>query len=190
MAAPNLTAAVGLLVGARLIANAGSLLNLAKKSASAIQFLGADVSKQSVIYLAQLVQEAPTNLKGKMARKLACIASLASRVDAFGESPTGEYGRQLRAKLENQYSTAAVSTLPTKRKNEESEVAAQKRPKIGEVEAASPAVVEEPTPKKDKKKKKKEAAEVKEEVVEAAEPAPAPAPAEKKKKKKKKKNKE
>jgi RNA processing factor Prp31 len=40
--APNLTMMVGELVGARLIAHAGSLLNLAKHPASTIQILGAE----------------------------------------------------------------------------------------------------------------------------------------------------
>ena len=40
--APNLTVMVGELVGARLIAHAGSLLNLAKHPASTIQILGAE----------------------------------------------------------------------------------------------------------------------------------------------------
>jgi hypothetical protein len=40
--APNLTALVGELVGARLISHAGSLLNLAKHPASTIQILGAE----------------------------------------------------------------------------------------------------------------------------------------------------
>jgi RNA processing factor Prp31 len=40
--APNLTALVGELVGARLIAHAGSLMNLAKSPGSTIQILGAE----------------------------------------------------------------------------------------------------------------------------------------------------
>jgi hypothetical protein len=40
--APNLTVLVGELVGARLIAHAGSLVNLAKAPASTIQILGAE----------------------------------------------------------------------------------------------------------------------------------------------------
>ena len=40
--APNLTVMVGELVGARLIAHAGSLLNLAKHPASTVQILGAE----------------------------------------------------------------------------------------------------------------------------------------------------
>jgi nucleolar protein 58 len=40
--APNLTALVGEMVGARLISHAGSLLNLAKHPASTVQILGAE----------------------------------------------------------------------------------------------------------------------------------------------------
>jgi nucleolar protein 58 len=40
--APNLTALVGELVGARLISHSGSLMNLAKQPASTIQILGAE----------------------------------------------------------------------------------------------------------------------------------------------------
>lgn len=40
--APNLTVLVGELVGARLIAHAGSLINLAKQPASTVQILGAE----------------------------------------------------------------------------------------------------------------------------------------------------
>ena len=40
--APNLTVLVGELVGARLIAHAGTLMNLAKHPASTVQILGAE----------------------------------------------------------------------------------------------------------------------------------------------------
>jgi nucleolar protein 58 len=40
--APNLTVLVGELVGARLIAHAGSLMNLARYPASTVQILGAE----------------------------------------------------------------------------------------------------------------------------------------------------
>ena len=76
--APNLTALVGELVGARLISHAGSLLNLAKHPASTIQILGAekalfralktkhDTPKYGLIYHASLVGQAPPKLKGKV----------------------------------------------------------------------------------------------------------------------------
>lgn len=229
--APNLTVLVGELVGARLIAHAGSLMNLAKHPSSTVQILGAekalfralktkhDTPKYGLIYHAQLVGQAGTKLKGKVSRMLAAKAALATRVDALGEDVSADLGAEHRAKLESrlrmleqggmtrlsgtgkqkakfdvyqnksevrQYSTAADSTLPTKRKMErETEALTPKRPKIEEV-AESPAAVEEPTPKKDKKKKKKESAEVKEEPETAVEVAPAEGVEKKKKKKKQK----
>lgn len=76
--APNLTALVGELVGARLISHAGSLMNLAKHPASTIQILGAekalfralktkhDTPKYGLIYHTSLVGQAPQKLKGKV----------------------------------------------------------------------------------------------------------------------------
>src|ERR1700691_246423 len=95
--APNLTALVGELVGARLISHAGSLLSLAKYPASTVQILGAekalfralktkhDTPKYGLIYHASLVGQAPTKLKGKMARMLATKAALSIRVDALSD---------------------------------------------------------------------------------------------------------
>ncbi|KAG2014877.1 hypothetical protein GB937_006335 [Aspergillus fischeri] len=95
--APNLTALVGELVGARLIAHAGSLTNLSKSPASTIQILGAekalfralktkhDTPKYGLIYHASLIGQATGKNKGKMARVLAAKASLGLRVDALAE---------------------------------------------------------------------------------------------------------
>jgi len=91
--APNLTALVGDLVGARLIAHAGSLTELAKKPASTIQLLGAekalfralktkhDTPKYGLIYHASLVGQATGKNKAKIARVLAAKAALGARVD-------------------------------------------------------------------------------------------------------------
>ncbi|KAH9483102.1 Nucleolar protein 58 [Psilocybe cubensis] len=96
--APNLTALVGELVGARLISHAGSLLNLAKHPASTIQILGAekalfralktkhDTPKYGLIYHASLIGQAPPKLKGKMARMVATKAALSIRVDALTDA--------------------------------------------------------------------------------------------------------
>ncbi len=112
--APNLTILVGELVGARLISHAGSLLNLAKHPASTVQILGSekalfkalktnhDTPKYGLIYHAQLVGGASSNLKGKVSRMVAAKAALGTRVDALGESATAsaELGVEHRAKLE------------------------------------------------------------------------------------------
>lgn len=93
--APNLTTMVGELVGARLIAHAGSLVNLAKQPASTIQILGAekalfralktkhDTPKYGLIFHASLVGQASSKNKGKIARTLAAKAALALRYDAL-----------------------------------------------------------------------------------------------------------
>jgi nucleolar protein 58 len=95
--APNLTVLVGELVGARLIAHAGSLMNLSKSPASTLQILGAekalfralktkhDTPKYGLIYHASLIGQATGKNKGKMARILAAKASLGIRVDALAE---------------------------------------------------------------------------------------------------------
>lgn len=111
--APNLTILVGELVGARLIAHAGSLLNLAKHPASTVQILGAEKAlfralktkhetpKYGLIYHASLIGQAPPKHKGKISRVLAAKASLAARYDSFGEGETTtELGVHSRATVE------------------------------------------------------------------------------------------
>ena len=101
--APNLTVLVGDLVGARLIAHAGSLMNLAKSPASTIQILGAekalfralktkhDTPKYGLIYHASLIGQATGKNKGKIARVLAAKAAIGIRVDALADwSAEGE----------------------------------------------------------------------------------------------------
>ena len=101
--APNLTTLVGDLVGARLIAHAGSLMNLAKSPASTIQILGAekalfralktkhDTPKYGLIYHASLIGQASGKNKGKIARILAAKAAIGLRVDALADwSAEGE----------------------------------------------------------------------------------------------------
>jgi nucleolar protein 58 len=95
--APNLTAVVGELVGARLICHAGSLVNLAKCPASTVQILGAEKAlfkaiktrhntpKYGIIYQAQLVSATSSKYKGKVSRALAAKCSLCVRCDALGK---------------------------------------------------------------------------------------------------------
>ncbi|KAL0449786.1 UNVERIFIED_CONTAM: putative nucleolar protein 5-2 [Sesamum latifolium] len=106
--APNLTALVGELVGARLIAHGGSLLNLAKQPGSTVQILGAEKAlfralktkhatpKYGLIYHASLIGQAAPKHKGKISRSLAAKAALAIRCDALGD---GEDNSMLEARL-------------------------------------------------------------------------------------------
>jgi nucleolar protein 58 len=110
--APNLSVLVGELVGARLIAHAGSLMNLAKHPASTVQILGAekalfralktkhDTPKYGLIYHASMVGQASNKHKGKISRMLANKASLSCRVDALGDESGPSIAIEDRAKLE------------------------------------------------------------------------------------------
>ena len=110
--APNLTVMVGELVGARLIAHAGSLMNLAKQPASTVQILGAEKAlfralktkhetpKYGLIYHASLVGQSGAKNKGKISRVLAAKTALAIRVDALGEGTDASVGLEGRNKVE------------------------------------------------------------------------------------------
>lgn len=110
--APNLTALVGELVGARLIAHGGSLINLAKQPGSTVQILGAEKAlfralktkhatpKYGLIYHASLIGQAAPKHKGKISRSLAAKTALAIRYDALGDNPDNSMGLENRAKLE------------------------------------------------------------------------------------------
>ncbi|KVI00081.1 Nop domain-containing protein [Cynara cardunculus var. scolymus] len=110
--APNLTALVGELVGARLIAHGGSLLNLAKQPGSTVQILGAEKAlfralktkhatpKYGLIYHASLIGQAAPKHKGKISRSLASKTALAIRYDALGEGQDNSMGVENRLKLE------------------------------------------------------------------------------------------
>ncbi|KAF8421465.1 U3 snoRNP protein Nop58 [Tirmania nivea] len=113
--APNLTVLVGELVGARLIAHAGSLMNLAKSPASTVQILGAekalfralktkhDTPKYGLIYHASLIGQSTGKNKGKVARMLATKTALGLRVDALADDKdeSAALGIHLRTKVEN-----------------------------------------------------------------------------------------
>ncbi|WVZ67000.1 hypothetical protein U9M48_016147, partial [Paspalum notatum var. saurae] len=114
--APNLSALVGELVGARLIAHGGSLLNLAKQPGSTIQILGAEKAlfralktkhstpKYGLIYHASLIGQAAPKNKGKISRSLAAKTALAIRYDALGDSEDNSIGLESRIKLETRLS--------------------------------------------------------------------------------------
>ena len=119
--APNLTELLGYLVGARLIAHTGSLMNLAKSAGSTVQILGAEKAlfralktkhstpKYGLIYHSSLVGQATGKNKGKIARQLAAKAALGVRADALSdwnkdevdEDDRGAMGAAARARLEN-----------------------------------------------------------------------------------------
>jgi nucleolar protein 56 len=107
--APNTKTIVGALLGARLIAVAGGLENLAKRPASTMQVLGAEKAlfraiktgarppKHGLIFQHTLIHDAQKWQRGKIARAIAGKLAIAVRADAFGK---GHYvGDKLKADL-------------------------------------------------------------------------------------------
>jgi len=107
--APNLNEIAGSLLGARLIAIAGGLDNLAKMPASTIQVLGAEKAlfralktgtrppKHGLLFQHALIHEASRWQRGKVSRALAGKIAIAARIDAYG----GKFaGPTLKANLE------------------------------------------------------------------------------------------
>lgn len=100
--APNITSLAGSLLGARLIALTGGLINLAKMPASTIQVLGAEKAlfrslktgtrppKHGIIFQHTLIHEAKRWQRGKMARAIAGKLAIAARTDAFSGKYIGD----------------------------------------------------------------------------------------------------
>lgn len=204
--APNLTAMVGELVGARLVSKAGSLLQLAKHPASTVQLLGAEKAlfkalkarqetpKYGLIFHASLVGQAKKEHKGKIARVLAAKTSLAARIDSFNEAEVGsaDAGVSFREAVEKRLHQLDSGVGYALRGKTAKEGAGKKQEKYDRGEkqdaAAAPAAAAEPLTfvpsdkQEKKKKKKKKREEAAEEEDEEEEP-----PAKKKKKDKKEK---
>jgi len=107
--APNTKTIAGSLLGARLIAIAGSLRNLAMRPASTIQVLGAEKAlfrslktgarppKHGLIFQHALLHDAKRWQRGKIARAIAGKLAIAIRIDAFGGNYVGD---RLKADLD------------------------------------------------------------------------------------------
>ncbi len=99
---PNTAAVAGPLLAARLIQLSGGLEKLSRMPSSTIQLIGAEKAlfrhlkgqgkspKFGVIYFHPLIQQAPNEKRGKIARLIAAKLSLASRLDAYSEKNEGE----------------------------------------------------------------------------------------------------
>jgi len=109
--APNTAAIAGPALALRLLVLAGGLDKLAKMPSSTIQLLGAEKAlfrhlkgqgrspKHGILFSHDLVQKAPHELKGKVARLVAAKLALAARVDFFSKD---DRGAKMRAELEEQ----------------------------------------------------------------------------------------
>lgn len=165
--APNLTYMVGELVGARLISQAGSLMNLAKHPSSTVQILGAEKAlfralktkkqtpKYGLIYHASLVGQSAPALKGKISRVLAAKLSLCCRLDALGDQVEPTLGMEFKAYVEQRLASLEEGGMKslTKGISKPNQSKFEKRPALkgtGQKYSEDNDVVEEPPAKKRK----------------------------------------
>ncbi len=116
--APNCTAIAGPMLTARLLAHAGGLEKLARTPASTIQLLGSEkalfrhlrektkVPKYGLLFGHPAVQQAPAELKGKIARLVAAKLAIAARIDFFSGQNRGD---ELKRDLDEQIRKVLVS---------------------------------------------------------------------------------
>jgi len=174
--APSLTSFIGESVGAKLICQAGSLMNLAKYPASTVQILGAEKAlfralktkgntpKYGILYHSGYIGKALAKDKGKISRYVANKCSLAARIDQFALIPTTKFGEKMKEQVENRLKFLQDGTATPKNVDVMKEV-------LDELKAEGLYVENEGGLKKKKKKKKARVEEVEEEPeVEAAKP--------------------
>lgn len=195
--APNLATLIGDQVGARLIAHAGSLTNLAKYPASTVQILGAEKAlfralktkgntpKYGLLFHSTFIGRAGTKNKGRISRYLANKCSIASRIDCFTETPTNVFGEKLRQQVEDRLKFYETGEVPKKNIDVMKEALQEAAHII--------ASMEEESPKKKKKKEKRKKSDVIENgtengLIENGVQDETEEPLKKKKKKKKSKN--
>ncbi|ALL00618.1 rRNA biogenesis protein Nop56/Nop58 [Pyrodictium delaneyi] len=124
--APNITALVGPLLGARLISLAGGLEELAYLPASTIQVLGAEKAlfralrtggkppKHGIIFQYPDIHRSPRWQRGKIARALAAKLAIAAKVDYFTGRFIGDKLKEaLRKRIEE---IKRIYKKPPKRK--------------------------------------------------------------------------
>merc|ERR1711935_1101397 len=124
--APNLTALLGEIIGARLITHAGSLTSLAKYPASTVQILGAEKAlfralkskgntpKYGLLFHSSFIGRAAQKNKGRISRYLANKCSIASRIDCFSDEPTNVIGKSLRSQVEERLQFYETGAAPRK----------------------------------------------------------------------------
>lgn len=109
--APNLCSLAGELLGARLIAQAGSLESLARMPASKIQVMGASKAlfkhlqygakppKHGIIYQHPLIRGSPLGKRGKIARTMAAKLAIAARLDFYSKKVHPELLAQMEKRI-------------------------------------------------------------------------------------------
>lgn len=110
--APNLSALLGPLLAARMIAQAGGLDRLARLPASTVQVLGAERAffehlrghapppRHGLLFLHPEIQGAPRAARGKLARALAGKVAIAARLDHEGQPVRADLSAEFKHRTE------------------------------------------------------------------------------------------
>jgi RNA processing factor Prp31 len=206
--APNLSTLIGDNVAAKLISQAGSLVNLAKYPASTIQILGAEKAlfrslksggntpKYGIIYNSSFISRAGIKNKGKISRYIANKLAIAARFDQFAIIPNNKVGSALKDQVEERLRFFASGEKPKTNRDVMKEVLEELKDEglyvtAEDSEKAEAAAEEAPADTSDKKKKKKKDKKRKRSAADVemeAEDAPVETSEKKKKKKKSKKH--
>lgn len=193
---PNLSTLVGDNVAAKLISQAGSLINLSKAAASTIQILGAEKAlfrslknggktpKYGIIYNSTFIGRAGAKNKGRISRYLANKCAIAARFDQFAFIPTDRVGLKLRDQVDERLRFFATGEKPKTNSDVMKEVLEELKQE-GLYAVTAPQSDEEVEVKEEKKEKKRD----KKKKAKEAEESEEEAPKKKKKEKKEKKHK-
>jgi len=187
--APNLSALIGELIGARLIAHAGSLINLAKCPASTIQILGAEKAlfralktrgntpKYGLIFHSSAIGKAAAKNRGRISRYLANKCAIAARIDSFSDVSTSKFGETLKEQVEERLKFYDTGVQPRKNIDvmqqavkaliAEGNIETQSKKRLIQSDASDD---EGPAKKKSKKKKKEKQNKEKPQAMEIEKP--------------------
>jgi len=109
---PNLAQLVGHSIASKLVAKAGGIDKLAKMPAGSVQLLGAERAlfrhlkdstpppKHGIIFQHEMINRAPKEKRGRIARMMASKILIAARADAFTGNTIGE---KLKKEMEEEY---------------------------------------------------------------------------------------
>lgn len=139
--APNLRLLVGSSLGAKLISHAGGLKRLAMYPSSTVQIMGAEKAlfrhlksgdrppKYGLIYQHPQVRGAKWWNRGKIARMLAGMISLAVRRDVFTKTFDENVAEEFKLKVDEIEKNNPFPTKTTKKRNEEKSKSKKSRKK-------------------------------------------------------------
>jgi len=180
---------IGELIGARLIAHAGSLINLAKCPASTIQILGAEKAlfrelktrgntpKYRLIFHSSAIGKAAAKNRGRISRYLANKCAIAARIDSFSDVSTSKFGETLKEQVEERLKFYDTGVQPRKNIDvmqqavkaliAEGNIETQSKKRLIQSDASDD---EGPAKKKSKKKKKEKQNKEKPQAMEIEKP--------------------